>query len=219
MCQKRALINSSNDNIEGTLKFMRIQNGKKFRARLYLAVVFIITTILTSTSDAVMEAYRNIVSQNIIPVLNSFRFQIYGFFHPLPEHHDYHFSVTFYIPPSDGNAGGREMTGVSIPGEECAKPGGLTSSAPSSLIDEGWKNNVITEAYCSSGRVTVSLISITGGERQIIYDGFFYEGKQITFSGISGQYNAGVLQLISTDRSEPVGEWVSVNECQKNGKC
>ena len=111
------------------------------------------------------------------------------------------------------------MTGVSIPGEKCTQPGGLTSSEPSSLNDEGWKNNVITEAYCSSGRVTVALISLTGGEKQIIYDGVFQEGKKIPFSGISGKYNAGVLQLLSTDRTEPIGEWVPVNECQKNGTC
>lgn len=111
------------------------------------------------------------------------------------------------------------MTGVSIPGEKCTQSGGFTSSEPSSLIDEGWKNNVITEAYCSSGRVTVALMSLTGGEKQIIYDGVFHEEKKIPFSGISGKYNAGVLQLFSTDRSEPVGEWEPVNECQKNGTC
>lgn len=198
---------------------MRIQFGKKLRARLYLAGAFIITTILTSTNDAVMEAYRNIVYQNIYPVMKSFGFHVYGFFHPLPKHHDYHFSVTFYIPPSGGNSGGREMTGVSIPGEECTQPGGVTSSAPSSLVDEGWENNVLTEAYCSSGRVTVAIISLTGGEKKIIYDGIFHKGEKIPFSGVSGKYNAGVLQLISTDRSEPVGEWVPVNECQKNNTC
>jgi hypothetical protein len=54
------------------------------------------------------------------------------------------------------------MTGVSIPGEECRKSGGVTSSAPSSLNYEYWKNNVITEAYCSSSRVTVAIIPQTG---------------------------------------------------------
>ncbi|GJK93642.1 hypothetical protein TUM17569_49700 [Klebsiella oxytoca] len=111
------------------------------------------------------------------------------------------------------------MTGVSIPGEECRKSGGVTSSAPSSLNYEYWKNNVITEAYCSSSRVTVAIIPQTGGEKQIIYDGLFYEGKQVTFSGVPGRYNAGVLQLMSTDRSEPVGEWAPINQCQKNGTC
>lgn len=71
--------------------------------------------------------------------MNSLKSQIYGFFHPLPEHHDYHFHVTFYTPSSGGNAGGREMTGVSIPGKDCIKSEGVTSSAPSSLIDENWK--------------------------------------------------------------------------------
>ncbi|MBP2850465.1 hypothetical protein [Dickeya oryzae] len=200
-------------------ELMRVKNKKTFRARLYLAAAFIMTTILTNTSDAVMDAYRNIVSQNISPAINSIWFHIYGIFNPLPEHHDYHFSVTFYIPPSGGNVGGREMTGVSIPGEKCRKSGGMTSSAPSSLNFEYWQNNVITEAYCSSSRVTVALIPQTGGEKQIIYDGLFYEGKQIPFSGIIGRYNAGVLQLISTDRSEPVGDLVPANECQKSGTC
>lgn len=111
------------------------------------------------------------------------------------------------------------MTGVSIPGEECRKSGGMTSSAPSALNYEYWKNNVITEAYCSSSRVTVAIIPQTGGEKQIIYDGLFYEGKQVPFSGVPGRYNAGVLQLMSTDRSEPVGEWAPINQCQKNGAC
>ncbi|MCM7367719.1 hypothetical protein [Enterobacter ludwigii] len=198
---------------------MRTKNKKNFRTRLYVVAVFLVTTILTSTSDAVMEAYRNVVSRNIVPVMNSFWFQFYGFVHPLPEHHDYHFSVTFYIPPSGGDVGGQEMTGVSIPGEECRKSGGVTSSAPSSLNDEYWKNNVITEAYCSSSRVTVAIIPQTGGEKQIIYDGLFYEGKHVPFSGVPGRYNAGVLQLMSTDRSEPVGEWTPINQCQKNGTC
>ncbi|PZD67381.1 hypothetical protein [Pantoea ananatis] len=198
---------------------MRTKNKKNFRTRLYVVAVFLVTTILTSTSDAVMEAYRNVISQNIVPVMNSFWFQFYGFVYPLPEHYDYHFSVTFYIPPSGGNVGGKEMTGVSIPGEECRKSGGVTSSAPSSLNYEYWKNNVITEAYCSSSRVTVAIIPQTGGEKQIIYDGLFYEGKQVPFSGVPGRYNAGVLQLMSTDRSEPVGEWAPINQCQKNGTC
>lgn len=198
---------------------IKIKNANRFRKRVYFFAAFIITTILTSTSDAVMEAYRNVISQNIVPTVSSFKFKIYGFLHPFPEHNDYHFSVTFYIPRSDGNTRSREMTGVSIPGEECTKPEGVTSSAPSSLIDEEWKNNVLTEAYCSNGRVTVALISLTGGEKQIIYDGFFQEGKQIPFSGVPGKYNAGVLQIISTDRSEPTGEWAPINECQNDGAC
>ncbi|MGM3172744.1 hypothetical protein [Dickeya lacustris] len=198
---------------------MKVKNKKGLRARLYIAAVFITTTILTSTSDAVMEAYRNIVSQNVIPVMSSVWFQIYGMFYPLPEHHDYHFSVTFYIPPSGGNVGGKETTGVSIPGEECRKSGGMTSSAPSGLNFEYWQNNVITEVYCSSSRVTVALIPQISGEKQIIYDGLFYEGKKIPFSGTHGRYNAGVLQLISTDRSEPIGDLVPINGCQKSGAC
>lgn len=197
----------------------RVIRKKGWRARLYLAAVLVATTILSSTSDAVVEAYRNIVSENIVPAMNTLWFKIYGTFNPLPEHHDYHFSVTFYIPPSAGNIGGTENTGVSIPGEECRKSGGVTFSAPSSLNFENWQNNVITEAFCSSSRVTVSLIPQTGGERQTIYDGLFYEGKQIAFSGVPGRYNAGVLKLISTDRSEHVGDWVPVNECQKSRTC
>lgn len=198
---------------------MKIKNANRFRKRFYVVAAFIITTVLTSTSDAVMEAYRNVISQNIVPAMSSFRFKIYGVLHPIPEHNDYHFYVTFYIPRSNGNTRSREMTGVSIPGEECTKPGGVTSSAPSSLIDEEWKNNVITEAYCSSGRVTVALISLIGGEKQVIYDGVFEEGKQIPFSGDPGKYNAGVLQLISTDRSEPTGEWIPINECRNHETC
>lgn len=200
-------------------KLLRVMSKKGWRARLYLAAALVATTILSNTSDAVVEVYRTIVSENVMPVMNTVWFKIYGTFKPLPEHYDYHFSVTFYIPPSGGNIGGSESTGVSIPGEECRKSGGMTSSATSSLNFENWQNNVITEAYCSSSRVTVSLIPQTGGERQVIYDGLFDEGKQITFSGVPGRYNAGVLKLISTDRSEPVGDWVPVNECQKSGTC
>lgn len=192
---------------------------KKWWARLCLYTTLVVTTMLTVTSSAVIEAYRNIVSENIVPALNSAWINIYGTLYPLPKDHNYHFFITFYIPPSGENAGGSESTGVSISGEECSKPGGVTSSAPSSLDFENWKNNVITEAYCSSGKVVVSLIPQTGGEKQVIYDGLFDEGKQIVFSGVSGKYNAGVLKLISTDRSEPVGDWVPVNECQKSGSC
>lgn len=198
---------------------MKIKNVNSFRKRLYIVAALIMTSLISSTGDAILEGYRNFISQNISPVMNFLGFKIDGFLHPLQEHNDYHFSVTFYIPRSESNTRSREMTGVSIPGEECTKPGGATSSAPSSLIDDEWKNNVITEAYCSSGRVTVALISLTGGEKQIIYDGLFQEGKKISFSGVPGLYNAGVLQLMSTDRSEPTGEWVPINECLKDGRC
>lgn len=192
---------------------------KRWWARLCLYATLATTTMLTATSSAVIEAYRNIVSENVVPAVNSAWIKIYGILNPLPKGHDYHFSVTFYIPPSGENAGGSESTGVSISGEECSKSGGVTSSAPSSLNFENWQNNIITEVFCSSGKVIVSFIPQTGGERQVIYDGLFYEGKQIIFSGVSGKYNAGVLKLISTDRSEPVGDFVPINECQKSGSC
>lgn len=198
---------------------MKIKNVNSFRKRLCIAAALFMTTVITNTGDAILEGYRNFISQNLSPAINSLGYKIYGFLHPLQEHNDYHFSVTFYIPLSESNTRSREMTGVSIPGEECTKPGGATSSAPSSLIDDEWKNNVITEAYCSSGRVTVALISLTGGEKKIIYDGLFQEGREISFSGVPGKYNAGVLQLMSTDRSEPIGELVPINECQKDGTC
>lgn len=198
---------------------LRIIGKKGLRAKLYFMVALVATTILSSTSDAVMAVYRNIVSENVVPVINSVWFKIYGTFNPIPEHHDYHFLVTFFIPPSAGNVGRSESTGVSIPGEECRKSGGATFSAPSSLNFENWQNNIITEANCSSGRVTVTLIPQTGGEKEVIYDGLFYEGKQITFSGDSGRYNAGVLKLMSTDRSESEGDWIQVNEYQKKGTC
>lgn len=177
------------------------------------------TTMLAVTSSAMIEVYRNIVSENVVHVVNSTWVKIYGMLNPLPRDHDYHFSVTFYIPPSGDNTGGSESTGVSISGEECTKSRGITARTPSSLHFENWQNNIITEAYCSSGKVIVSLIPQTGGERQVIYDGLFYEGKQITFSGVSGKYNAGVLTLISTDRSEPTGDWAPINECQGSGSC
>lgn len=200
-------------------KLFRVKVKKGWRGRLYLAAAFIATSLFSLTSDAVGEAYRSIVSENVEPAMKTLWFQIYGMFNPLPEHHDYHFSVTFYIPPSGGNVGGIESTGVSIPGEACRQSGGITASEPSSLNFENWQNNVITEASCSNSRVTVTLIPQTGGEKQIIYDGLFTDGKQISFSGVSGRYNAGVLKLISTDRSEPVGEWIPVNACQKTGTC
>ncbi|EOJ8668810.1 hypothetical protein J7S95_18745 [Providencia stuartii] len=192
---------------------------KRWWARLCLYATLAVTTMLAVTSSAMIEAYRNIVSENVVHVMNSAWVKVYGMFNPLPKEHDYHFSVTFYIPPSGDNTGGSESTGVSISGEECSKSGGITYSTPSSLNFENWQNNIITEAYCSSGKVIVSLIPQTGGEKQVIYDGLFYEGKQITFSGVSGKYNAGVLTLISTDRSEPTGDWVPVNECQESGSC
>ncbi|HDC4279236.1 TPA: hypothetical protein O8L23_003828 [Enterobacter cloacae] len=200
-------------------KLLRGKVKKEWRVKLYLAAAFISTTILSSTGDAVLEVYRNVISENVAPALKTVWFQLHGIFNPIQEHHDYHFSVTFYIPPSGGKAGGSENTGVSVPGEACRKYGGITSSSPSSLNFENWQNNVITEVYCSSGRVTVTLIPQTGGEKQIIYDGYFNNGKQISFSGASGRYNAGVLNLISTDRSEPVGDWFPINECQKSRTC
>jgi hypothetical protein len=95
------------------------------------------------------------------------------------------------------------MTGVSIPGEECRKSGGVTSSAPSSLNYEYWKNNVITEAYCSSSRVTVAIIPQTGGE-QIIYDGLFYEGKQVPFQASLVDTTPGYYSLCQQTVQNPL---------------
>lgn len=73
------------------------------------------------------------------------------------------------------------MTGVSIPCEECRKSGGVTSSAPSSLNDEYWKNNVITEAYCSSSRVTVAIIPQTGERSSSFMTVCFTRGNMSLF--------------------------------------
>lgn len=192
---------------------------KRWWANFRLYATLAATTLLTVTISSVIDVYRNTVSENVMPAVSRAWFNIYGMLKPLPKDHDYHFSITFYIPPLGEHTGSSENTGVSISGEECSKFGGATSSALSSFNFENWQNNVITEVYCSNGKVIVSLIPQTGGERQVIYDGSFYEGKQIAFSGVSGKYNAGFLKLISTGRLEPVGEWVPVNECEKSGVC
>lgn len=198
---------------------LRVRTIKKWRTKFYLAAVFVVSTLVATTGDAIVEAYRKVVSDNVVPAVNSAWFHVYGIFNPLPEHHDYHFSITFFNPPSQGKPGSSESTGVSITGEDCRKSGGKTAYNTSSNNIEGWQNYVITEAFCSSHGVTVTLIPQAGGEKQIIYEGLFHEGKQIPFQGVSGRYNAGVLTLLSTNRAEPHGKWSPVNECQKNGTC
>ena len=198
---------------------LRVKTIKKLRTKFYLAAVFVVSTFVATTGGAIVEAYRKVASENVIPAVSSAWLHVYGIFNPLPEHYDYHFSVTFFNPPFEGNPVSSESTGVSITGEDCRKSGGKTSYMTSSSNMEGWQNYVITEAFCSSHGVTVTLIPQAGGEKQIIYEGLFYEGKQIAFPGVSGRYNAGVLTLLSTDRSEPHGEWVPANECQKGGAC
>lgn len=179
----------------------------------------IVAAIGAAIVTGIGDVSRNLVSENVVPAMTSAWFHVYGIFNPLPEHHDYHFSVTFFNPPSEGKPGSEESTGVSIPGEKCSKPEGVTSYKTSSSDIKGWQTYVITEVFCSSHGVTVTLIPQAGGEKQIIYDGLFYEDKKVPFPGVPGRYNAGVLWLLSTDRSEPQGEWEPVNECQKDGTC
>lgn len=174
--------------------------------RLVVLIGIIVTAALLSTGGVLLDTYRNVVTESVVPAFKSTWNHLYGIFSPLPEARQYNFSLTFYKPLLGDKSVSSETTGVSVSGKECLKAGGTTVSEPSSHSVEDWRNNVITEVYCSRSRVIVTLIPQHGGNKQTLYDGFFHNGEKIPFPAVNGRYHAGVLNMMSTETNLRSGD-------------
>ncbi|MBJ2114449.1 hypothetical protein JFQ86_16590 [Serratia ureilytica] len=199
------------------IKINRLSNLKK---RIMISISIVITTIISTTGIAFLEAYSNLLSQNIAPSIKSVWYWTRGYVTPIPDDQQYVFDIGFYIPSEVNKSTISEHMGISIPTKECRLMKGKMEVKSST---DSWRENhinVIAEVYCSrSGLVKVELSPQSGGKKLTIYDGFFEDGKIVSFPGVSGSYYAGVLRLLQVGTEEPSGPWIPVNKCQTTNTC
>lgn len=199
------------------IKRKRLSNLKK---RIVIGIGLIITTIISTTGITLLEAYSNLLSQNIAPTIKSVWYWTRGYIAPIPDDQQYVFDIGFYISPEINKSTISEHIGISIPTKECRTMEGKSAVKPST---DSWRENhinVIAEANCNrSGLVKVELSPQSGGKRLTLYNGIFEDGKEISFPGVSGSYSAGVLRLLQVGTKEPSGSWIPVNKCQTSNTC